>query len=108
MTMTTNNPEITSDIDDFECSPAVVMLFASLVAYGHYPIATAESIARAKFLIDGVLTAAFEHGFPNCDIARTKMARGPDDNDLIEILEAVCAAAGVDAFNDVFSRAGTT
>jgi hypothetical protein len=105
MNMYNQFPDV--DADDFECSPATVMLFASLAAYGHFPDSPPQGVANANLLIDGVLTAAFQHGYPHCDIVRTKMAKGPRDSDgLIEMLEAACEAAGVDAFNDAFARAG--
>lgn len=107
MQMNNQFPDAYFDDGDFECTHATVMLFASLVAYGHYPDSTSQGVANANFLIDGVLSVAFKNGYLHCDMVRTVMAKGPGHLDsLMEMLESVCEAAGVDTFNNVFARAG--
>jgi hypothetical protein len=107
MNMNNRFPDAYFDDGDFDCTHATVMLFASLVAYGHYPDSTLQGVANAKFLIDGVLAAAFQNGYPNCDIVRTIMAKGPGHLDgLMEMLESACEAAGAEAFDDIFASAG--
>lgn len=107
MNMTNSFPDAYFDDGDFECTHATVMLFASLVAHRHYPDSTPQGVANANFLIDGVLSLAFKSGYLHCDTVRTAMAKGPGHLDgLMEMLESVCEAAGVEAFNDVFAQAG--
>lgn len=107
MHMNNQFPDAYFDDGDFECTHATVMLFAALVAFGHYLDSTPQGVANANFLIDGVLSIAVKNGYPHCDVIRTVMAKGPGHLDgLMEMLESVCQAAGVEEFNDVFARAG--
>jgi hypothetical protein len=92
--------------DQYDVSPAGVLLLAAITAFGDPAESTPEGIRRALMLVDGTLSAAFSGGFTQCDILRTLLERNQPTRRVKTMAEAACMAAGTDAIQAVWRRVG--
>jgi len=91
--------------DNYDISPAGLLLLAASTAYGDPTDTTPEGVRKALLLIDGMISAAFTGGFKQGDILRTLLQQEPTRR-VQMMAEAACEAAGFAAIQAVWRRVG--
>ena len=101
--MTTTPSLFTPNGDGDDIQPAGVLLVLADTVYNNPQDSTPTGRARAKTMIDALLTAARAGGFKQGDILATLLARGEVTQRLKNMAVTACNAAGPDAIGRIFA-----
>ena len=101
--MTTTPSLFTPNGDGYDIQPAGVLLILADTVYNNPQDSTPIGRARAKTMIDAILTAARAGGFKQGDILATLLARGEVTQRLKNMAVTACNAAGPDAIGRIFA-----
>jgi len=100
----TKTPSLfTPNANGFEIQPAGVLLILADTIYNNPQDSTPTGRARARTMMDAILTAARAGGFKQGDILATLLARGEVTHRLKDMAVAACDAAGPDAIGRIFA-----
>jgi len=101
--MTATPSLFTPNGDGFDIQPAGVLLILADTVYNNPQDSSATGRARAKTMMDAILSAARAGGFKQGDILATMLARGEVTHRLKDMAVAACKAAGPDAIGRIFA-----
>ena len=101
--MTATPSLFTPNGDGFNIQPASVLLVLANTIYNNPQDSSPTGRARAKTMLDAILTAARAGGFKQADILATLLARGEVTHRLRDMAVTACNAAGPDAIGRVFA-----
>ena len=89
--------------DGYDIQPAGVLLILADTVYNNPQDSTLTGRARAKTMMDAILSAARAGGFKQGDILATLLATGKVSHRLRDMAMAACDAAGPDAVGQIFA-----
>ena len=101
--MTTTPSLFTPNGDGYDIQPAGVLLILADTIYNNPQDSSPTGRARAKTMMDAILTAARAGGFKQADILETLLATGEVSHRMKALAVAACTAAGPDAIGRVFA-----
>ena len=101
--MTTTPSLFTPNGDGFEIQPAGVLLILADTIYNNPQDSSLTGRARARTMMDAILSAARAGGFKQGDILATLLAKGEVSHRVKEMAVAACDAARPDAIGRIFA-----
>ena len=101
--MTTTPSLFTPNGDGYDIQPAGVLLILADTIHNNPQDSSPTGWARAKTMMDAILTAARAGGFKQGDILATLLARGEVTHRLRDMAVTACNAAGPEAIGRIFA-----
>ena len=101
--MTTTTSLFTPNGDGYDIQPAGVLLILADTIYNNPQDSSPTGRARAKTMLDAILSAARAGGFKQGDILATLLATGKVSHRIKDMAVTACHAAGPDAIGRIFA-----